>query len=327
MKKTMRKASLMAVMAFATASASAQQYVTEAPAAGFDFKQGTDYVVLYAPEAQINAIGDRMKSNQNLDPTREKNQFFYWTAEWDSKLFTLWDMEDNSANSWGGEDKLNMTPLFAWGGGHFGANSQQYDLSAITDDHILHIGFKNIGAEDATAYFQFSLGPDAKGGNGFALEINREIGFFADPFVGIGLAPVRDKWYYLDIPVKDLIDVSDNGQFGFEYDFSQPMEIPFTCGFESATVTTYDETKTGDNGVVDPETGMYVIDVLQTGSAMAIDGVFLYKKSSDGISNLKADKKDNVKAVYDLQGRRATANKAGIYIVKTADGVKKVAVK
>ena len=86
MKQISRKAALVAISLLTAASIHAQ-YITEAPAGGFDFSGGKD--------------------------------------------------------SWGGDDKLNMTPLFNWGSGQFTAKAKAYDLSAITDDHILHIGFMN----------------------------------------------------------------------------------------------------------------------------------------------------------------------------------------
>ena len=135
----------MALMAAATASA---QYISEAPAGGFDFSQGKDYVVIFVPEEQKTAMGDKIISDQNLDETQTRNYFSYWTADWDAKLFTLFNCPNDEQNSWGGSMKLNMTPLFSWGAGDFTAKEGfQYNLSAITDDHYLHIGFMNIGSE------------------------------------------------------------------------------------------------------------------------------------------------------------------------------------
>ena len=67
------------------------------------------------------------------------------------------DIEDNQKNSWGGTEKLDMTPLYDWGSGHFGAKAKAYDLSCITEDHVLHIGFMNIGSESASKYFKFTF--------------------------------------------------------------------------------------------------------------------------------------------------------------------------
>lgn len=317
MKQFTQKVALAAMSLFTIANANAQ-YITEAPAGGFDFAKGKDYVAIYVPEAQLTAIGDKMLSNQNLDPTMTDNQFFYWVADWDKKLFTLYDIEDTQKNSWGGDDKLNMTPLFEWGAGHFGAKAKPYDLTKVDNDHILHIGFMNIGAESATNNFKFTFGPT---GGEIKLVVNKNVGEAAGTLIGVGNAPIANKWYYLDIPVKDLLD--EDGDFGFECDFSKPTgEIIFNAGFDGATTSKYTQ------GAVDPDTGMYNITITQKGSALAIDGVYLYKPDdSAGISAALNDHDMTTRQVYDLQGRRADLSRSGIYVVKTADGVKKVAVK
>ncbi|MBQ8656604.1 MAG: hypothetical protein IJ527_06105 [Prevotella sp.] len=316
MKKNYLFSALLGAMMMASATVHAQ-YITEAPAGGFDFSKGKDYVVIYSPEAQVNAIGDKMLSDQNLDPTMVNNQFYYWTADWDAKLFTLYDIEDTQANSYGGSDKLDMTPLFDWGSGHFGAKAKAYDLTAITNDHVLHIGFMNIGAATASNNFKFLFGPK---GNDIQLVVNKAVGQMAGSLVGVGSAPDVNKWYYLDIPMSVLLD--ENGDFGFEADFTQPAQtIIFTVGFDGATPSTYTQ------GAVDPDTGMYSITITEKGSALAIDGVFLYKPETTGIANTVVPGNDDVQAVYDLAGRPADMNAPGLYIVKTANGVKKVAVK
>ena len=45
-------------------------------------------------------MGDKVLSNQNLDPAMEKNQFYYWVADWDKTLFTLFDCPNDAKNSW-----------------------------------------------------------------------------------------------------------------------------------------------------------------------------------------------------------------------------------
>ena len=316
MKHFTLKAAVAAISTLAATFANAQ-YITEAPAGGFDFSKGTDYVVIYSPESQITSMGENIISDQNLDPTMTDNQFYYWTADWDKKLFTLYDIEDNQKNSYGGSDKLNMTPLFEWGSGNFAAKAKAYDLSKITDEHILHIGFMNIGSESATAKFKFALGPSDN--NGFSLQVNTALGYPSGTYVGVGNAPKTNQWYYLDIPVKDLID--EDGDFGFEYDFSNPINgTVFTCGFSDATCSKYKQ------GKVDPETGMYSITINEKGSALAIDGVFLYKKTATGIESVEGEVTNTSDCRrYDLSGRQANQSSKGVVIVKTAKGVKKVA--
>ena len=318
MKKNYLFSMMIGAMMMTTVSASAQ-YITEAPAGGFDFSKGTDYVVIYAPDAQVTAMGSDILSNQNLDPTRTKNQFYYWTADWDPTLFTLYDIEDTHTNSWGGDAKLDMTPLYAWGAGHFGAKSQPYNLSCISEDHILHIGFMNIGAETATNNFKFTFGPT---GGEIKLVVNKEVGQAAGDLIGVGNAPTINKWYYLDIPIKDLLD--PDGDYGFECDFSKPTgTIIFNVGFNEGTVSVFTA------GAVDPDTGMKKITITQKGSALALDGVYLYKKNSTGIQQTVATgaAANDVKEIYDLTGRRVKDYRPGVNLVKTANGVKKVIMK
>lgn len=281
------------------------QYVNEAPAGGFDFSSGKDYVVIYAPEAQVSAMGSKILSNQNLDPNRVDNQFYYWTADWDAKLFTLYDIEDTQKNSWGGGEKLNMTPLFDWGAGHFGAKAKPYDLSVIDEDHILHIGFMNIGASTASNQFKFTFGPSNKE---IQLVVNKAVGQMAGDLVGVGNATKLNTWYYLDIPLKDLLD--PEGDFGFECDFSKPTgEIIFAVGFNDATPSKYKQ------GAVDPDTGMYEITVTEKGSALAVDHVFLYKKDATGMLTINNNGMEDANApIYNLSGQKVDLNYRGVVI-------------
>ncbi len=316
MKKNYFISMLAGALMMVSMPASAQ-YITEAPAGGFDFSKGKDYVVIYAPDAQVTAMGSNILSNQNLDPAMVKNQFYYWTAQWDATQFTLYDIEDSQKNSWGGDDKLDMTPLYDWGAGHFGAKSQAYDLSCITEDHILHIGFMNIGAETATKNFKFTFGPT---GGEIKLVVNKDVGAMKGELVGVGNAPAVNKWYYLDIPIKDLLD--EDGDFGFECDFSKPTgTIIFNVGFDGGTNSKWTA------GAVDPDTGMKKITITEKGSALALDGVYLYKKSTSGIQNTVASGNEEVQGIYDLTGRRVNDYRPGVNIVKTTKGVKKVIVK
>jgi hypothetical protein len=248
-------------------------------------------------------MGSKVLSNQNLDPNRVDNQFYYWTADWDAKLFTLYDIEDTHNNSWGGTDKLDMTPLYDWGAGHFGAKAKAYNLSCVTEDHILHIGFMNIGSANAAKNFKFNFGPNTE----IQLVVNKAVGQTVGKMVGVGNAPDLNKWYYLDIPIKDLLD--EEGDFGFECDFSKPTsDIIFNAGFDGATVSKFTQ------GAVDPDTGMYSITITEKGSALAIDGVFLYKKDATGIKNITPALSHNEGACYNLSGQRVSNDYRGMVI-------------
>lgn len=303
MKHFTLKSTIVAISLLSAVHANAQ-YITEAPSGGFDFSKGKDYVIIYTPEAQVTAMGTKVLSNQNLDPDMVKNQFYYWVADWDKTLFTLYDCPNDAKNSWGGDDKLNMTPLFNWGSGQFTAKSQAYDLSAIDNDHILHIGFMNIGAESATNNFKFTFGPT---GGEIKLVVNKAVGAMAGELIGVGEAPAVNKWYYLDIPVKDLLD--ENGDYGFECDFSKPTgTIIFNVGFDGATPSKYTQ------GAVDPDTGMYNITITEKGSALALDGVFLYKQDATGINAITTQQPTANTQTYNLAGQKVSDSYKGVVI-------------
>lgn len=310
MKQFTKNVAIMAMTLLASATAQAQ-YISEAPQGGFDFSTGKDYVVIFVPEAQKTAMGDKIISDQNLDPTRTKNWFAYWTADWDPKLFVLYDCENDEKNSWGGDTKLNMTPLFSWGSGDFVAKEgYSYDLSKVTDDHILHIGFMNIGSETSKPCFRFQLGPTAD--NGFSLEVNQPVGSMLGDYSGVGYAEGTHKWFYLDIPVSTLID--DQGDFGFAYDFKNTISKAFTCGFdiqpadEETSLTKYTQ------GAEDPDTGMYTINVTELNSALAVDHVFLYKKDPSGIKDVKASAAAAAGRSFNLNGQEVSAGYHGIVV-------------
>ena len=60
MKKNYFLSFAFAALLMAPAAVQAQ-YVNEAPAGGFDFSSGKDYVVIYAPEAQVSAMGSKIE--------------------------------------------------------------------------------------------------------------------------------------------------------------------------------------------------------------------------------------------------------------------------
>ena len=130
------------------------------------------------------------------------------------------------------------------------------------------------------------------------------------------------KWYYLDIPVSALVD--ENGDFGFTYDFSKPItDGVFTFSFNKPKCS-----KTKKTGPA-PGESVYTYEVTELGSALSLDHVFFYVPNTSAINDLTTDNSGNndIKAVYDLSGRRTEMNRPGIYVVKTAAGMKKVAVK
>lgn len=301
-------------------AAFAQSYITAAPEGGFNVNAGKDYVVLYAPADVMERMGSRLISDQNLDKDQVRNYIMYWVTDWDSKDLTLYNVpEEGVANSFGGEDYINATPLYAWGTGAFTPKSTPYDLSKVTDNHYLHIGLRDFGS--APSKYRFTVGPNESIlTNGFQIEVGSDKGAANGDFVGVGKMPNGNdgKWYYLDIPVSDLID--ENGDFGFAYDFSKPFgatESAFTFSFFEPTCSTV--TKSGPA----PGETVYDYEVTQLGSALSLDHVFFYIPDGTGVENVTITDSEAV-TYYDLQGRRVTNPTKGIYIAKTTNGVRKV---
>ena len=121
----MKNSLLFVAALMAGGIASAQSYITPAPAGGFDPAAGKDYVVLYAPQSVIDAMGTKVISNNNLDKDEVNNYLEYWVTDWDKKDLTLYNVPptEGDLNSFGGEEFVNATPLYAWGTGVFMAKA------------------------------------------------------------------------------------------------------------------------------------------------------------------------------------------------------------
>lgn len=318
----MNKSLLTAAMTLLT-TATFAQYINEAPAGGFDVTKGKDFVVLYAPDNIISAMGSTLISNNNLDATQTDNVLEYWVTDWDKKDLTLYNVpEEGVKNSFGTDGYINATPLYEWGTGVFIPKAKPYDLSKVTDAHHLHIGLRDFGS--APSQYKFAIGSQKTiKTNGFQIEVNIDYAAEDGEYVGVGkIAGGNDgKWYYLDIPVSTLVD--ENGDFGFTYDFSQAItDGVFAFSFNKPVCST--AKKTGPA----PGESVYTYEITKLGSALSIDHVFFYVPTSDGISEMKvSSNSDDIEAVYDLSGRRTVMNRPGIYVIKTAQGMKKVAVK
>lgn len=315
----MRKLLLTASALMACSAAFAQGYITAAPEGGFDLNSGKDYVVLYAPESVITAMGSKMISNNNLDPNSVDNTLEYWVTDWDKKELTLYNVpEEGVMNTFGNDEHINATPLYAWGTGVFMSKAKAYDLSKVTDEHHIHIGIRDFGSTPSK--YQLSIGSQSTiKNNGFQVQVNLGVGEAQGDFVGIGSLPNGNdgKWYYIDLPIKDLID--ENGDFGFVYDFSKPItDGVFTFTFKDPTCST--ATKSGPA----PGESVYSYDITKLGSAVSFDHVFFYVPQTQGIEDITEADDQTIEAIYDLSGRRVNEMTKGFYIVKTAAGAKKV---
>lgn len=302
----------VAAMAFlSTSQVKAQNsYIAEQ---AFDFDRAKDFVVLYAPTAAIKAMGSKIISDNNLDPEMEKNQFFYWAADWNKTELVLANVEEKDGkNSLGGPDYLNMTPLYWWGGGHFmSKGSNTYDLSKVDDDMMMHIGIRSFGS--ANSNFVIKVGPGSKvKENGFQLEVNLAEGKGDGDYVGIGMLPNDKKWYSIDIPIKDLID--ENGEFGFIYDFSKP--IPSTDTAVQLAFTNNKTVCSTATGVLEPGNEVKTYTITHLGAAISLDGIWFYHKDPTGIKAIEstgAEAQTN-SALYNLSGQKVNSNYKGLVI-------------
>lgn len=313
---------LAAVLAFG-GHTYGQSYITLAPEGGFDTSKGKDYVVLYAPEDVLGKMGNKIVTDNNLDRDQVDNYLEYWVTDWDAKALTLYNVpaSEGEKNSFGSEEFINATPLYAWGTGVFMSKAKAYDLSKITDDHHLHIGLRDFGSSPSK--YQFSVGSQKTiKTNGFQIMAGAALGQGSGDFVGIGSLPNGNdgKWYYIDIPVKDLVD--ENGDFGFTYDFSKAItDGVFTFSFNSPECSV---AKT--SGPAPGET-VYTYEITKLGSALSLDHIFFYIPDNSGVENIVSNDKEVIEAVYDITGRRVSNPEKGLYIVKTNLGTRKVVFK
>ncbi len=314
------KSVVVATSLLITVAANAQStYIAKASDTPFDFANAKDYVVLYAPEAAIVKMGNKIISNNNLDPEMKKNQFYYWTTDWDATSLVLADVaEPNGKNSLGGSDYINMTPLFDWGGGSFTSKTQAYDLSKVNNNMVLHVGLRDFGS--VAPKFKIAIGKIANiSTNGFELETNLAVGASDGDYVGVGSMGHDAQWYNLEIPVKDLVD--PNGKFGFSYNFSNVFPIG-----ESAVQLSFASPECSQaTSILEPGNTVKTYTITKLGSAMSIDGIWFYTPDATGVSSVNIIDNDTPKVVYDMSGRRVDSQtEGGIYIVKTANGVRKV---
>ena len=288
----MKKFTLLAASCLMALAASAQtSYVTPAlnddlePA--FDFDGTKNYVILYASEDEIDALGEsKILKNENPTDLDGARPLYIWSD-------TYSGAEGDGFNSFNGSGYMSFTVgTGGWSGlGHCGivdaaAEKEGYDFSMLKDGKwYLHMAMMDKGSIHAT--HNIGIGPDATGH--FALGADKTdaayevIGDFA-----------RDgEWYNIDIPVDDLVDL------GFD--------LTKCAANMSGNVLTFLSGGT-------------------TGAQLNYDAVFFYQKNADatGINQVKANG-NSTKAIYNANGVQvANMNQPGLYIVKTAAGTKKV---
>lgn len=325
---TFLKTVMAAMTLLASAEAAAQTtYITKADKP-FDFTAAKNYVVLYAPTEAVTAMGSKIISDNNLDPNTVKNQFYYWTTDWDKTSLVLTNVvEADGRNSLGGTDYINMTPLYEWGGGSFTAKGDwRYDLSKVNDNMVLHVGLRDFGT--VAPQFKIAVGRMSNiKNNGFELETNLAVGTSDGDYVGVGNMGHDAQWYYLEIPVKDLVD--EAGNYGFSYNFTTPFNAN-----EGAVQLSFAKPQVSEaTGILEPGNTVKTYTITKLGSAMSVDGIWFYEKEATGITTPPALQPTNLPTLqptlYDLNGRRVDSQHPapGIYLVKTAQGTHKIAVK
>lgn len=288
----MRKFTLLAASCFMALAAAAQtSYVTPATNIDgdptFDFNGTTNYVILYASEDEVDALGEtkilKNESPTDLDGARR-------VYIWDN---TYTGGEGEGFNSFGGSGYMSfVVGTVGWSGlGHCGVvdaakELDGFDLSMLKNGKwYLHMAMKDGGTIHAT--HNIAVGPEASGC--FALGETKTDA----KYELIGDFDRDGEWYNIDIPVDDLVDLG------------------------------FDLTKCTDK---------YAGNVLTflsggaTGAQLNYDAVFFYQKTADatGINQVKADN-NKVNAIYTVNGMQVKdMSKPGLYIQKTANGVKKV---
>lgn len=292
-KTTMKKFTLLAASCFMALAAAAQTgYVTPATDIdsgdpSFDFNGTTNYVILYASEDEVDALGEtkilKNESPTDLDGARP-------VYIWDN---TYTGGEGEGFNSFGGSGYMSfVVGTGGWSGlGHCGVvdaakELDGFDLSMLKNGKwYLHMAMKDAGSIHAT--HNIAVGPNASGC--FALGETKTDA----KYELIGDFDRDGEWYNIDIPVDDLVDL----------------------GFDLTNCT--------DNYAGNVLT---FLSGGATGAQLNYDAVFFYQKVADatGINQVKADN-NKVNAIYTINGMQVKdMSKPGLYIQETANGVKKV---
>lgn len=289
----MKKFTLLAASCFMALAAAAQtNYVTPATDLDsgdrtFDFDGTTNYVILYASEDEVDALGEtkilKNESPTDLDGSRP-------VYIWDN---TYTGGEGEGFNSFGGSGYMSfVVGTVGWSGlGHNGVVNADKELDGFDFSMLkngkwyLHMAMKDGGSIHAT--HNIGIGPDAAGC--FALGETKTDA----KYELIGDFERDGEWYNIDIPVDDLVDL----------------------GFDLTKCTD----KCAGNVLTFLSGGA-------TGAQLNYDAVFFYQKKADatGINQVKADN-NKVNAIYTVNGMQVKdMSKPGLYIQKTANGVKKV---
>lgn len=322
---TKKTFALMAMATLSLVSANAQ-YVTSAPEGGFDLSKGKDYIPVYLPAPQLDQIQGKILTDNNLDPTQVNNSLDFWVNDWaDWSEVQAYVVPEGTVekNSWGGTEYIGITPIgYKVAAGVFTAHGKKYDLSKLTDDHILHIGLCDASGKGGANAPQLtvSFGENANEPD-FNLIVNKT-GDADGKDIPVGNITRDKKWFGIDIKVGDIKD--ENGEIGIPFTWDNNIDafVKLACADNANTVcskATY--------APLEPGQKVKEVEITELGTALAIESIFFYIPDGEtAISDIQAGSND-MQAVYDLSGRRVDNPGKGLYIVKTAKGSKKVILK
>lgn len=323
----MKKTLLAAAMALLTTAGYAQ-FVSQTPAGGFDLNSGKDYIPVYMPAPQLSQIQGKILADNNLDPDQVNNSLDFWIDNWmgdkASKVQAYVVPEGTvEKNSWGGTEYIGITPIgYKIAAGVFTAHAKKYDLTRLTDDHILHIGLCDASAKGGmnAPQLTISFGKDANNPD-FNLIVNKT-GYADGKDIPVGNITRDKKWHAIEIKVGDIKD--DNGDIGipFTWDNNISAFVKLACADNANTIlskATY--------APLEPGQEIADVTITELGTALAIESIFFYIPETNAINDIQASAGNDVQTYYDLSGRRVENPANGIYVVKTAKGTKKVVIK
>lgn len=307
----MKKITLtLAMVALATLGGSNLCAQINGSAEKFDFTKATNYYLIYldGETAAVNIPANKIKKDYRTD---DVTHFLYI---WDDTYTANTAVGPNS-NDVAGEYLDFSVASVGWSGFGFAGLAPGKDMSGVDNTYYLHFAMK---AADASAHasHQVIISEDAPGAN-YAGKI--VIG--SKPFIDAGVTfdPIGDftrdgEWYNFDIPLKSIQG----------------------CSFANKTEMVGNVFSMISGGVA--------------GTNICLDAVFFYQKSGGSaiestevdvnqivVSNGMITVNDNndIK-LFDISGKLVKSSvesmnisdlNGGIYVVKSGDAVKKIAIK
>lgn len=290
----MKKTTLIAsVMLFASFTANAQTgFCTAATNANaestFNWADAQNFCPILVSDAVSEAITTAgIKLDLRIDDT---NRFLYiWP---DGTSYTAAEATGtNSFGDFGGYFDMVVGSV-GWSGLGFIDTKNTIDFSFLDEGgYYFHFGTKGEIIPHCIGFCdgKFSIGDNAFVDGGKAIK-------------NLGNWNADGEWYYFDVPLSAI------------YETMGGKANVFTTaqGGQTAYKNNYFWTLSGGT----------------TGKHLVIENAFLYQKKSDVTGINAVTVADDASEVYDIQGRKVSnMNKSGVYVVKTAQGTKKVAVK